>query len=153
MEKFLTFNRRQPVCGARGRTWRRTPGTLRPPPRRRAEAVLRRPADGHHAGEQRRASAVAGPHAAAGAQGRAGRRPAGRGGRRQPRRAGWAPCPPRTKLGCRAAREPPRVRHGGRRGRVAASAARKGSEARERRERDRRKKRRPKYSGPRRHDP
>jgi len=31
------------------------------PPRRRAEAVVHRPADGHHTGEQRRASAVAGP--------------------------------------------------------------------------------------------
>jgi len=40
--------------GGRGRRRRR-------PPHRRAEAVVHRPADGHHTGEQRRASAVAGP--------------------------------------------------------------------------------------------
>jgi len=91
-----------PPAGDSGRERRRRPrkATAKAaadgrPPRRRAEAVVHRPADGHHTGEQRRASAVAGPHAAAGAQGRAGGRPAGGGTPPDPasraRRARWTP--------------------------------------------------------------
>ena len=94
--------------GRRGRRRRLRKATAKAavdgrPPRLRAEAVVHRPADGHHTGKQRRASAVAGPHAAAGAQSRAGGRPAG----------GGTPPDPAS-----------RAREGGRRARASAGRAR-----------------------------